>query len=217
MNRPYIIINCAMSADGKIALPDRKQMKISSKEDILRMYHKRNESDAVLVGIGTVLSDDPKLTVKKDYIKNPKHPLRVILDSSCKIPEKSLVLNNIAKTLIITKIGNEKTFNLDHVQVIGCNTDENGFIDLNCMLDILYAKGIRKLLVEGGGTIIWNFLRKKLVDDLFIYIGPYIIGGKKTPTVADGIGINNEDDAIALKIIDYTKIGPGLLIHYKLV
>ena len=94
MNRPHIIINCAMSADGKIALPNKKQMKISSKEDIKRMYHIRNESDAVLVGISTVLSDDPKLTVKQDYIKNPKQPLRVILDSSCKTPEKSLVLKD---------------------------------------------------------------------------------------------------------------------------
>ena len=217
MKRPYVIINCAMSADGKIALPTRRQMRISSDEDIKRMYHLRNDSDAVIVGIGTVLSDDPKLTVKKKYVKNPKQPLRVVLDSNCRTPENSLVLNDTAKTLIITKNGNEKQYNLDHVLTIGCNIDKNGFIDLKCMLDVLYKKGIRRVLVEGGGTVIWNFLRQKLVDDFFIYIGPYVIGGKNTPTVADGNGINSKEDVISLKIIKVKKIGTGLLVHYKLL
>jgi len=71
MKRPRIIINCAMSADGKIALPTKKQIRISSEEDIKRMYQLRNESDAVLVGIGTILTDNPKLTVKETYVHHP--------------------------------------------------------------------------------------------------------------------------------------------------
>ena len=71
MTKPYVIINCAMSADGKIALPTRKQLRISSEEDIKRMYNLRNKCDGVLVGVGTILSDDPKLTVKEKYVKNP--------------------------------------------------------------------------------------------------------------------------------------------------
>ena len=214
MKRPHVIINCAMSADGKIASPTRKQMRISSEEDIQRMYRLRNEVDAVLVGIGTILADDPKLTVKESYVEHPKHPLRVILDSTCRTPPQALVLNAVSKTLIITAEGHQKTYDGAHIEVVECRTDKEGFIDLNCVLDLLYKKGVRKLLVEGGGMIIWNFLKKKVVDDLFIFIGPCIIGGKDTPTVADGDGIGPGEE-ITLKIIEVTQVGAGVLIHYQ--
>lgn len=214
MNRPYVIINCAMSADGKIALPNRKQLKISSEEDIERMYKLRNECDAVLVGIETVLTDDPKLTVKKRYVENPKQPLRVVLDSRGRTPKNALVLNNSANTLIITKRGNKKEFDGEHIEIIGCNVDNEDHINLDDVLDLLYHKGIKKLLVEGGGTVIWSFIKKGLVDDLFVYIGPYVIGGKNTPTFADGEGIK---DVLSLRIVNITRLGPGILVHYKMI
>ena len=91
-----------MSADGKIALPTRKQIRISSEEDIIRMYNLRNECDAVLVGVGTILSDDPKLTVKEKYVKSLNLPIRVILDTNCRTPENALAVNEKAKTMIFT-------------------------------------------------------------------------------------------------------------------
>ena len=217
MNRPYVIVNCAMSADGKSALPTRKQLRISSDEDIERMYKLRNECDTVLVGIDTVLSDDPKLTVKAKYVENPKQPLRVVLDSKCRIPKDTLVLNNAAKTLIITTEGNEKHFEGEHIEVVGCKANEEGHVDLECALELLCQKGVEKLLVEGGGSIVWSFLEKRLVDDLYIYIGPCVIGGKTTPTVADGSGIKNEGELIPLKIVDVTRLGPGILTHYRMI
>ncbi|UCD14497.1 MAG: 2,5-diamino-6-(ribosylamino)-4(3H)-pyrimidinone 5'-phosphate reductase [Thermoplasmatales archaeon] len=216
MKRPYVIVNCAMSADGKIALPTRKQLRISSDEDIERTYKLRNECDAVLVGIDTVLSDDPKLTVKAKYVKNPKQPLRVVLDSKCRIPKDALVLNKSAKTLIITTM-DHKHIAGEHVKVVGCKADVNGHVDLECALELLYRKGVKKLLVEGGGTIIWGFLEKRLVDDLYIYIGPCVVGGKTTPTVADGLGIKREDELITLKIVDVSRLGAGILTHYKMI
>jgi len=204
-----------MSADGKIASPTRKQLRISCDEDIKRMYQLRNKCDAVLVGIGTILADDPKLTVKEKYIKNPKQPLRVILDSKGRTPTYALALNNISKTLIITAKGKEKTYKGSHIEVVSCKIDRNRLIDVKSALDLLYRKGVRTLLVEGGGTIIWNFLKNKVVDDLYIYIGPCIIGGKETPTVADGEGIKSEQDCIPLKIVKVMRVGPGVLIHYQ--
>ncbi len=215
MNRPYVIVNCAMSADGKIALPTRKQLRISSDEDIARMYKLRNECDAVLVGIETVLSDDPKLTVNAKYVTNPKQPLRVVLDSKCRIPEGSLVLNTAAKTLIITALGNRKNISGNHVEIVECKSDDEGRLDLNYTLNLLYQKGINKLLVEGGGTVIWSFLKNRLVDELFIYIGPCIVGGKTSPTMADGLGSKNESELIYLKILDIDRLGDGILTHYK--
>ncbi len=215
MKRPRIIINCAMSADGKIASPTRKQMRISCDEDIERMYRLRNDCDAVLVGIGTILTDNPKLTVKEKYVKHPKQPLRIVLDSKGRTPVHALVLNDVSKTLIITAKGKEKTYKGSHIEVVGCKTNRKGFIDVKCALDFLYRKGVRTLLVEGGGTIIWNFLKNKVVDDLYIFIGSCIIGGKETPTVVEGEGIKSEKDAIPLKIVEVKRIGSGLLIHYQ--
>jgi 2,5-diamino-6-(ribosylamino)-4(3H)-pyrimidinone 5'-phosphate reductase len=215
MKRPHVIINCALSADGKIASPTGKQMKISCDEDIKRMYRLRNECDAVLVGVGTILSDDPKLTVKEKYIKHPKQPLRVVLDSKGRTPSHALVLNDTTKTLIITAKGTKKTYNGSHIEVVNCETDRNGLIDVKGVLDFLYQKGVRTLLVEGGGTVIWNFLKNKVVDDLYIFIRSCIIGGKETPTVAEGEGIENEDDCIPLTIVQVKRVGPGLLIHYQ--
>jgi 2,5-diamino-6-(ribosylamino)-4(3H)-pyrimidinone 5'-phosphate reductase len=119
-----------MSADGKIASPMRKQMQISCDEDIKRMYQLRNECDAVLIGVGTILADNPKLTVKEKYVKHPKQPLRVVLDSKGRTPPQALVLNDVTKTLIITAKGTKKTYNGSHNEVINCETDINVLIEV---------------------------------------------------------------------------------------
>jgi 2,5-diamino-6-(ribosylamino)-4(3H)-pyrimidinone 5'-phosphate reductase len=216
MNRPYVIINCAMSADGKIASPAGKQLRISNEEDIRRVYNLRNEFDAVLVGVNTIQADNPKLTVKEEYVQNPKNPARVILDTHCVTKPDALAVDENAKTLIITNGECDKNYKIN-VEVVQCEVDYDGFIDLNQMLEILYNRGIKKLMVEGGSTVIWNFLKQSLVDDLFVFIGPMIIGGKYTPSMADGEGINQEDELINLQIVEFRKIGNGLLVHYKLV
>ena len=214
MKKPHVIINCAMSADGKIAQPDRKQMSLSCDEDRARMYKLRHNSDAVLVGIGTILTDDPKLTVKETYIKNPKQPLRIILDTHGKIPVHALAVNDAAPTLLITNGTSDKAFG-DNVEIIPCETDDDGLIDLSQLLELLYYRGVNKLMVEGGSTVIWSFLRQKLVDDLYVYIAPLIIGGKQTPTLADGNGIHDVAEVISLEIANISRLGPGLLVHYR--
>jgi 2,5-diamino-6-(ribosylamino)-4(3H)-pyrimidinone 5'-phosphate reductase len=85
------------------------------------------------------------------------------------------------------------------------------------MLEILFERGIKKLMVEGGGTVIWNFLNQKLVDEMFVYVGPIIIGGKDTPTLADGKGIFDEEEKIHLDFVDMMRLGEGILIHYKMI
>ena len=214
MRRPYVTINCAMSTDGKIASPSGKQLRISSDEDIDRMYCLRNDSDAVLVGIETVLSDDPKLTVKQACVLEVKNPIRVVLDTHCRTPENALVVNEDAKTLIISGKKCDKNFG-NNVELIQSETNKDGLIDLEKLLEILYNYGIKTLMVEGGSRIIWSFLKQKLVDEMFVYIGPMIIGGKNTPTLADGEGIIKEP--IPLEIVEVQSIGPGILVHYKMI
>jgi 2,5-diamino-6-(ribosylamino)-4(3H)-pyrimidinone 5'-phosphate reductase len=200
-----------MSLDGKIASPSGKQIKISCEEDIKRMYLLRNKSDAVLVGIGTVLSDDPKLTVKEKYVKNPKQPIRIILDTNCRTPIDALIVNNAAKTLIVTSKDCDKKY-LNNVELIKCKTDEKGLIDLENLIEILADKGIKKIMVEGGSRVIGSFLKLNLVDDIFIYVAPMIIGGINTPTL-----VKNINEKINLKLVETKKIGLGNLLHYRLI
>src|SRR4030042_2527699 len=206
MNRPHVIINCAMSLDGKIASPAGKQMKLSCEEDLKRMYNLRNDSDAVLIGIGTVLSDDPKLTVKEKYVRNPKQPIRIVLDTYCRTPIDALVVNDAAKTLVVIGKDSNKKF-LNNVELIKCKIDEKGLIDLENLIQILKDKGIKKLMVEGGSTVIGSFLKSNLVDDMFVYVAPMIIGGINSPTL-----VKNIDENINLKFVEIKKINTGILL-----
>ena len=95
------------------------------------------------------------------------------------------------------------------------DTDEDGFIDLKKFLEMLYNKGVKKLMVEGGGTVIWNFLKSGFVDDFFIYVGPMIIGGVNTPTFSGKVKVGEEN--IKLRLVETKKIGPGIILHYKLI
>ena len=216
MNRPTIIINCAMSLDGKIASSTGRQVRISSEEDMARVYQLRNKVDAVLVGINTVINDDPKLTVKEKYVSCLNQPIRIVLDPKNKTFENALIVNDKAETIIVVdeNITISKTY-AENVTMLPFPT-ENGVFNLNQLSKRFYDLGINSLLVEGGGTIIWNFITSHLVDDLFVYIGSLIIGGKQTPTMAMGNGFEHEQDFIRLHLIDSKRLGDGLLLLYQL-
>jgi len=207
--RPFVIVNCAMSIDGKIALPNREQTRISNEEDIARVHKLRNACDAVLVGIGTVLADNPKLTVKEKYVANPSNPLRVVLDSKFRIPSNAEVLSNDAPTIIATTC---REFRKGNIEAIKCGEDS---INLDCLMNLLYERGIRKLLVEGGETVIWEFLRQGLVDEFYIFMAPFVIGGTTSPTAAGGGGASSPEDIIHMKLVDVKRVGEGLLMKFK--
>ncbi len=206
--KPYVIVNCAMSIDGKIALANRKQMRISNEEDMKRVYMLRNECDAVLVGIGTVLNDDPKLTVKEKYVKNPSQPLRIVLDSNFRTPKNAEVMSKDAPTLIVTTC---REFKEGNIEVIKCG---KGKVDLKRLMKILYERGIKKLMVEGGETVIWEFLKNGLVDELSVFIAPIIIGGKNSPTLAGGEGALSPQKIIKMRLVESKKLGDGILLKF---
>jgi len=206
MRKPYVIVNCASSIDGKIALVGKKPLKLSNEEDMARVHKLRNECDAVLVGIETVLADDPKLIVKEKYVGKPKQPIRIILDSNFRVPKNAEVMKPTAKTIIVTTC---KEFKEGHIEVIKCGNEK---VDLKKLMEILYEKGIKKLLVEGGSTVIWNFLKEKLVDEMFVFYAPIIIGGN-APSIAGGEGAKKGEETIKFKIKNMERVGDGLLLH----
>ncbi len=209
--RPRVIINAAMSVDGKIALRGGKRIKISDEEDFRRVHELRNSVDAILVGINTVILDNPKLLVKERYVKSPRNPVRVVLDSHLRIPEDARVLDGNAPTIIITtEDARERKLN---AEIIKCG---KGRVDLKCAMEKLYSLGIRSVLVEGGGTVIYSFLKEKLVDEISVFVGSIIIGGD-APTLAEGLGASSEDELIRLKLLEARALGSGVLLRYGVV
>lgn len=197
--------------DGKIALPSRKQTRISDEEDLRRVHRLRASSDAVLVGVGTILADDPKLTVKPEYASG-RNPLRVVLDSEGRTPPDAHVLNREAPTLVVTSADCEKTF--PEAEVVRFGKDS---VDLGALLDHLGERGIAQLLVEGGEEVIWSFLHGRLADEVRVFVGSMVIGGHNAPTAAGGAGAQSLEEIVPLKLHAAKPLGEGVLLEYAVV
>ncbi len=207
-NIPRVVVNVAMSADGKIALTGNKEVKISGDEDFKRVHKLRNRVDAIIVGIGTVLADDPKLTVKDKYVDEPGKPLRVVLDSKGRIPENSNIFMDDNYLIATTKDIQKNNF-------VRCGDGDS--VDIIALLELLYERGIREVLVEGGGEVIYSFLKSGVVDNFYVFVGSMIIGGKDAPTPGDGTGSITLDDIIKLKLISLEPMDDGVLLKYRVI
>ena len=207
--KPYIILNCASSADGKIALPNRKKIELSNTEDFERVHNLRAKCDAIIVGINTVIEDNPNLTVNEKYASGP-NPIRIILDTNYRTPQNSKILNGESETIII--IG-DKTIDrkLPNVKTFRCGKEE---INIENLLKYLNQLNINNILVEGGETVIWSFLEKKLFNELNIFISSVIVGGKETPSIAGGKGFLDRKKILNLELNKFKQIGDGILLTY---
>ena len=205
--RPFIHVNCAMSADGKLAGDDRTQVRISSDEDKTRVKTMRKKYDAILVGVGTVIADNPHLTFKDgDYDTNP---IRIVLDPHGRTPEDALVLDERAPTVMVTL--EDCDVEWDCEEIIRAGKDE---IDLDAVLEELADFGIENVLVEGGGRTIASFFRAGLVDRYSVFVGGLIIGGSNAPTPCDGDGWVRES-GIKMDLEDCEVLGNGALLTFK--
>jgi len=220
--RPHVVVNVAMSADGKLSTRERRQVKISGAQDFTRVDRLKAGSDAVMVGIGTVLSDDPSLTVKgeecRQHRKNrgdAEHPARIVVDSSARTPPGAKVLHTGEGKRIIAvsrRADPDRVASLEAFATILVTGEEN--VDLSALLDELGERGIRRVMVEGGGTLIEGLLRAGLVDEIYTFIGNIIIGGKEAPTLADGTGFVRETEFPHLTLLEARKIENGILLHW---
>ncbi len=205
-----MILNMASTIDGKIALRGKKPLNLSSKEDFARVHRLRSECQAILVGIETVLADDPKLTVKEEFVPGAKSPLRVVLDSKGRLPGEAAVLDGKAETLVVTAEDCTKTF--QGAKVLRCG---EGWIDLHRLLSILGERGVEKLLVEGGGTVAWSFLVNGLVDLLHIYVAPIVLGDVVAPGLFSGASERSADNLVEMKLQEVTVLGGGVLLTFR--
>ncbi|ODG92993.1 riboflavin biosynthesis protein RibD [Gottfriedia luciferensis] len=207
-NIPFVVMKSASTLDGKIATHSSDSKWITSAEARNDVHQLRNEIGAILVGVNTVLKDNPELTTR---IPNGRNPVRVILDSTLKIPlESKVVSDQQAETWIFTsqKHSEQKRIELENLGVKVFVTSDLNRVDLNEMLKILGEHSISSLLVEGGGEVNASFMNQNLVDKVIVYLAPKLIGGKNAPTFLEGTGIDKMGQAIELEEIELTKIGP---------
>ncbi|UXM85546.1 2,5-diamino-6-(ribosylamino)-4(3H)-pyrimidinone 5'-phosphate reductase [Methanococcus aeolicus] len=217
--KPFVISNVGMSLDGKLATIENDS-RISGGEDLKRVHQIRKSVDGIMVGIGTVLKDDPRLTVHKINAKKEDNPIRIVVDSNLRIPLNARVLNDDATTIIATtenmgenKNINEKIRELAKKNIIIIKTGIDK-VDLVKLMELLYKKGIKNILLEGGGTLNWGMFENNLVDEVRVYIAPKIFGGKGAPTFVDGDGFKTVDECIKLALKNCYKLDDGIVIEY---
>ena len=203
-----------MSVDGKIAPANRngKEFTQFMTSTHTRMLHSiRASVDAVIVGVDTVIADDPSLTVREVKGKNP---LRIVLDSKARTPENAQILDTKeAQTLIAVSRSaqKEKIASLDNRKVEVFTSSSKHTVNLQELMGFLKNRGIKKVLVEGGSEVRWSFFREKLVDELFVWVMPYIWGGRDAPTLVGGEGFLRGDEAVQLKLRSGEQV-EGLLV-----
>ena len=211
-NLPFVTLKFACSLDGKIATVGGESQWISCLESRKFSHRLRDLNDAILVGVGTVLADNPTLTTR---LVEGKNPVRVIVDSNLKTPLNSkVVTDKSARTIIATttnappeKISALKNFG---VEIIFAGEGER--VNLKILMSELARREITSVLVEGGGTIHFSMLKEKLVDKIFAFVAPKIIGGKNSLSAVAGAGFEKLSDAVNLKNFTAEKIGEDFLL-----
>ncbi|MEM4312211.1 MAG: 2,5-diamino-6-(ribosylamino)-4(3H)-pyrimidinone 5'-phosphate reductase [Nitrososphaerales archaeon] len=212
-SKPYVILNSAMSLDGKISTK-QGDSEISCFEDKVRVHKIRSKVDAIMVGINTVLKDDPKLTVK--YVKG-KNPIRVIVDSKARIPlDAKVVKLKEAKTIVaVSKLAPKEKLELlrkEGIEIIECGEDR---VDLKLLMKELKKRGIEKLLLEGGGNLNYSMFKEGLIDEVSIAIAPIVVGGKDALTLVEGEGFNTFKEGVRLSLKKVRRYGEDLVLFFS--
>ncbi len=213
-SRPHVILSAAVSVDGKIATKTGDS-KLSSKIDKIRVHKLRSKVDAILIGRNTLQRDNPLLTVRHAKGKNP---IRIVLDSKGTIPSTSKILktcNKIPTIIAVSKKINQKNFSRLKkfpVEIILVGEKK---VNLKKLLFHLARKKIKTLLVEGGGTINWEFIKEDLFDEIIITIVPFLIGGKKAITFVHGNGFSLVGQSPKLKLRKIKSQRNEIVLHYS--
>lgn len=200
---PYVIMKSAMTLDGKIATKIGDSKWISSEESRRYVHKLRASVDAVLVGVNTIINDDPTL----DSHGMGSNPVRVVVDPDFKIPKSSKVITDGGRTIVVTS---KKSAESDG-KILNIKS-KKGIIDFKVLIKKLYEKGINSILIEGGGETNWNAVKSGVVDEVLFFIAPKIIGGRLAPTPVEGEGFKKISDAITLKNMTVREFGGDVLI-----
>ena len=215
-----MVVNAATSADGKLSSKRREQIAISGPDDFDRVDALRAESDAVMVGVGTVLADDPHLTLddpERQVARRERdataHPARVVADSRARTPTDARILDDEATTYVFVSEA-APTERIEELAAAGARlvTAGDERVDVSSALASLEQEGVEQLMVEGGGELLFSLFAADLVDELRLFVGSKLIGGRDAPTLADGEGFVSEFPELQLE--DVERVDDGVLLRY---
>ena len=206
-----------MSIDGKISTR-RNDSSFSSRKDWIRVHKLRSSVDGIVVGISTVLKDNPMLNVR--YYSKGKNPVRIIIDSRARIPLNSRIIRSSKKIqTIVGTTRNAPIRKIKSLKKVGVQVLITGKrkVNIKSLFQQLENLGFKRILVEGGGEINWSVLKIGLVNELIVSISPVVVGGRNAKTLVEGEGISNITDGIKLKLIRIlTNNKNEIVLFYKL-
>ena len=214
-SKPKVTLSAAITLDGKIGQKN-KHIVLSSKADKIRVHKLRSKSDAILVGKNTVEQDDPLLTVR--YAKG-KNPIRIILNSHGTIKNDLRIIKTckrVSTIIVVSELVSKSNLNRLQklpIDVIVCGKNQ---VNLTKLLSVLSKKGIKTVLLEGGGTLNRSFLKKNLIDEMIIALTPYVLGSTNTVSLFEGLSFPSLKIRFPLKLKNVQKNGNEIILNYKI-
>lgn len=214
---PFVTLKSALSLDGKIATSTGESQWITGPEARERVHRMRDQVDAILVGAGTVLKDNPRLTTRLKKGKG-SNPARVILDIRAEIPLKSKVFQRARRERVIyVTARGASAFRTNKLHKAGAQIyllpERNGRIQLKKLIKLLGQSGITSILVEGGGGLNASALKEGIVDKVVLFLAPLIIGGESAPGVVGGAGVKSLKQALNIKGLTVTPVGADWMVE----
>lgn len=217
MVRPYVIIVSEVTLDGKLTLyrgaSSKELMSIMTKEVYKYLHGIRAQVDGIMVGCETVRTDDPSLTVR--YVEG-KNPIRIIPCSTANVPYNAQIFSKDAPTIIVTT-QRAPLERIEKIKSLGAEVLIVGedLVDFEKLLPLLYERGIKKLMVEGGASINWEFMRLGFVDELRLIHLPVVVGGENVPTLVGGEGFKSLKKILPFRIVNHFVIDNFLITEWK--
>ena len=217
---PFVTVKTAMSLDGKIATREGDSQWISGVKSRDFVHELRNQNDAILVGTNTILKDNPQLTCRLKK-KRGRHPARIILDRRNRIPLTAKVFANSKAHRVVYVSGSklptkrEQLLKTKNIEVLKVKTLKSGF-DLKQLMKLLAQKELNSILIEGGSEINSSALEAGIVDRVFAFISPILVGGQQAPSPIGGDGVAKITKAIRLDNMKVIPIGDDLMVEAEI-
>jgi diaminohydroxyphosphoribosylaminopyrimidine deaminase / 5-amino-6-(5-phosphoribosylamino)uracil reductase len=213
---PFVIAKSALTLDGWSATSNGHSKWITNEQSRNFVHRLRDEADGVMVGVGTIIADDPSLTARLKNGKG-KDPIRIIVDTHLRMPHNAKVLNLDSDSGTIVVVGDKaprarlRAFEKNGVSIMTCHTKHNR-IDLTALMDALGKMSIVTLLVEGGSELMGSLMREKLIDKFYFFMAPKVLGGDDGIPMASGKGPIKMDESVGLKDVEVRRFGDDTLI-----
>lgn len=211
LRRPFVRLKGAVSLDGRVTAADGSSRWLTGSDARRHAHELRGQVDAIVVGSGTVLADDPALTVRLEDWIGPQ-PLRVVLDGRARTPVHSQVYDRVAPSLVLVAPGaRDQVLRDAGIAVAEVNGGADGRLDPTAVLNVLWERGVRSVLVEGGPTVFTSFVAAGCYDRLLLYVAPLLLGDRGLPLLGDGPATLADAERFALHLVEH--VGDDAVLH----